>query len=461
MRKQKNVLFRWRHHKGIIAGSLATILATSLAFGTTSPIKANNSFEDIKAEDGLEVLKGDFYSSDYYKAGQPLGIANGFHIFAFTELSIEAHTNGNFATRSVKVGAANGTNQLVNEKEIDVVTESWVGGGTTIADDLLVPIAASVTTRNGDKTVTNPISGQIAINGDGIDMNSGNEKHIYHIHSNFIDFDAEQQYYTTLSTTLANTPATDGTTVKTDNGVLTIGLTEKGMNVVNISGKVLNDCQNGTEIRNAQYDDFDGDGDLEYSGLQSVIINVDLNGCKTDVWDWSTGTSQLAFSTNSQTKVYRSDDSVVANKEDNVLDGTIVLWNFYDSSEDDYNYDGTLAFGKPSLGSVLAPQASVIASQNVDGNIIADTVKISAQSHRCDFMGPITVTVNVPEPTTTTTAEATTTTTTEETTTTTEETTTTTEATTTEAPTTTTTTTQAPTTTTTTTQEPTTTTTTT
>ena len=379
---------------------LALLTALAVGASTLSAVASAGS----AAEDGVEVLSGTYEGSEYFIEDMPLGIANSFHLFAFDSIVLNAHCNGNFAAPSVDASQASGTNQNNRPDtgtfpgmniEVSVATEYLNIQGSTLMTDLLVPMDTLVTDANGNYTITNPISGQVRIGGKLVDMNHTARKNIYHVEEDYIDFASYKKAYGNLSKNISDAQAT--VTPVFENNRCTIVLADKGMNVINMTGKEFYDAQNGFDIYNAQYENG------SYTGDQSCIINVDLAGYNS-------------YTTNSQVTIYRSDDTTVHNKEENVNDGTIVLWNFYDSSSADGLYHGTITYGKTSLGSVLAPYAHVSADQNVDGNIIANSISTGAQSHRCDFMGPLTI--GWEDTTTTTTTTTTTITTTSETTTT-------------------------------------------
>ncbi len=376
---------------------LALLTALAVGASTLSAVASAGS----AAEDGVEVLSGTYEGSEYFIENMPLGIANSFHLFAFDSIVLKAHCNGNFAAPSVDASQASGTNQNNRPDtgtfpgmsiEVSIATEHLNIQGSTLMTDLLVPMDSLVTDANGNYTITNPISGQVRIDGNLVDMNHTARKNIYHVEEDYIDFASYKKAYGNLSRNISDAQAT--VTPVFENNRCTIVLADKGMNVINMTGEEFYDAQNGFDIYNAQYENG------AYSGDQSCIINVDLAGYNY-------------YTTNSQVTIYRSDDTTVHNKEENVNDGTIVLWNFYDSSSADGLYHGTIRYGKTSLGSVLAPYAHVSADQNVDGNIIANSISTGAQSHRCDFMGPLTIgwedTTTTTTTTMTTTSETTTT----------------------------------------------------
>lgn len=103
-----------------------------------------------------------------------------------------------------------------------------------------------------------------------------------------------------------------------------------------------------------------------------MIINVDTGG-------------QSDYTIKSQIKIIYSDGTERNNQETEDFGDNHLLWNFYDSTASDKQYGGTINVNAPFQGSVLAPSATVVANQNLDGNIIADKVIVNAETHRWDL----------------------------------------------------------------------------
>ncbi|MBO4628101.1 MAG: choice-of-anchor A family protein [Lachnospiraceae bacterium] len=65
-----------------------------------------------------------------------------------------------------------------------------------------------------------------------------------------------------------------------------------------------------------------------------------------------------------------------------------VLWNFYDSSQTDGNYRGSILFDSEFVaGTILAPYASVTTSTGINGMVIAENAYLNGECHRinpCD-----------------------------------------------------------------------------
>ena len=78
------------------------------------------------ATDGYPITSGKYEESDWYTGGS-LGIAGDFHMFAFDQLILNQHLNGNFATPNLYLagGATTiGPNNDIKERMLSVVSNS-------------------------------------------------------------------------------------------------------------------------------------------------------------------------------------------------------------------------------------------------------------------------------------------------------------------------------------------------
>ena len=78
------------------------------------------------ATDGYPITSGKYEESDWYTGGS-LGIAGDFHMFAFDQLILNQHLNGNFATPNLYLAAgatAIGPNNDIKERMLSVVSNS-------------------------------------------------------------------------------------------------------------------------------------------------------------------------------------------------------------------------------------------------------------------------------------------------------------------------------------------------
>ncbi len=394
---------------------LAAFTAIAVAASTLTILSFAN---DDSVKDGVPVLSGTFEKSDYYPSTNepPLGIANVFHLFAFDNIDLNAHCNGNFAAPDVDASkAANGTNQngesMGNtgtypevEGEVSLATVKLSIANTTKVDKLLVPKDHVIIDTDGytiDKSEKKPVdengnvTGQIKI-GENIesahlvDMQGSS---VAFIEKSYVDFAAYQKAYGDLSAKLAK-PYTGSNIsypkldVAEEGHRATVNLEKGKINILNMNAEDFAKYDHGFDIENVIFEDN------KYPGTQSLIINVDMANVTTT--EKLNGKEVKTYSTIPQIVIHHNDGTIINNAETNVYYGTIVLWNIYDSSESDGCYHGIYTYGNTSLGSVLAPYAKINANQNVDGNIIANSIYTGAESHRCDFMGPLPVSLQKP-----------------------------------------------------------------
>lgn len=206
------------------------------------------------------------------------------------------------------------------------------------------------------------------VNGEYIDHLLANEVYQDQNGQTYIDFDAEFAKLKALNEALANQPS-EATYSNSD-------FDDQNNRVIDISTMTPND--KNQIVINLTPDVLNGNTPLTISGLSpdadgtTVIINVD------------TGTD-ADYDINSQIKIIYSDGSERDNHETEDFGDNHLLWNFYNSNASDKQYTGTLDFKRPFQGSILAPSATVVASANIDGNIIADKVIVNAETHRWDL----------------------------------------------------------------------------
>ena len=96
-----------------------------------------------------------------------------------------------------------------------------------------------------------------------------------------------------------------------------------------------------------------------------VVVNVDLHG-------------QSSLTVRSQIKLIIDGKERVNHESDSYGDAKI-LWNFYNGGS-----KPNIKINAPFQGSILAPGGQILANQNVDGSLIADTVTVAAETHRWD-----------------------------------------------------------------------------
>ena len=405
------------------------ILAAFTAVAVAASTLTFMSFADDRPDkiDSVPVQKGTFETSDLgLFTNRALGVANDFHLFAFDTIDLQAHCNGNFGapivnaksqasgTSSGSLGSgAGGETSKEDEpfgtypynfrKEVSLATDTLTLDADCKVDYLFFP---ENTKLYGPDKLPITDSQKVEVADDGtisgedprIKVGTSGSEHkfeakIGYIYSDYLDFKGKYlDFYKTMSYNLSEI-----TEENADVNILSLAIKEgddktasitlqDGINVLNITAKELNDCEHAFNIENVQgeketysvgNDKIEG---VKYKGTQTLIINLDME-------------SNDAITLNSKVNVKRYDGtnplSDVSNKEANALEGTIILWNIYNSNADNKMYSGTLNINDSEYGSILAPEADINAQGGMNGNVIAHKIETHAESHRCDFIGAL------------------------------------------------------------------------
>ncbi len=295
----------------------------------------------------------EFTSTIYYNASSALGISGSFHLVGFDTVRLNAHTNGNVLANTLYANANFGTNNLSDELSYIVNYEQINSGSATSNTHVL-----TVGSANSVEYVDN--GNAIAVNAIKLDR----PKTVWKDDTvPFIDLTALKSQAQTLSATLSGYQEFNITkNLNTSGGSVDtsyIELTDSN------HGGVFNTT--ATELSSLRYLGVKG-----FFGTNShaVIINVDCEG-----------TSQL----NLPISLISVDGHNQSTSETHTFTNGRVLWNFYNL------LPGSATSINASLlhGSVLAGGASVTATQNLNGTIIADNININAESHRDDFISEI------------------------------------------------------------------------
>lgn len=329
--------------------------------GTNATAAAVTPYADTGIQAGGSVY------DDYPDLNNILGVSSVFHIFA-REAELNAHTNGNIAVQNL-IGNVNFGTNIIEElvdKDIsyiqnitNIANSSFVSGGDSRENKVVFGEGITIDISNPNRPM---------VNGEYIDHLLANEVYQDQNGQTYIDFDAEFAKLKALNEALANQPS-EATYSNSD-------FDDQNNRVIDISTMTPND--KNQIVINLTPDVLNGNTPLTISGLSpdadgtTVIINVD------------TGTD-ADYDINSQIKIIYSDGSERDNHETEDFGDNHLLWNFYNSNASDKQYTGTLDFKRPFQGSILAPSATVVASANIDGNIIADKVIVNAETHRWDL----------------------------------------------------------------------------
>ena len=363
------------------------------------------------ATDGYPITSGKYEESDWYTGGS-LGIAGDFHMFAFDQLILNQHLNGNFATPNLYLAAgakAIGPNNDIKERMLSVVSNSigligvyfddyddGNGGGNKYQSaqikfsDLYVPSSCTITQFYPSQTDLfdlSPMKQYEAVNDEGNKLvgygNVINEStsrgfslkkingqcYIQHAGSDYIDFSSYKTKYQQMSNSYSKLQSN----VEFNNGNINLpDSSVQAQNILNITASDFNSINQHFSISGIDWSDG------QYQNNQTLVINVDLAG-------------QTDFAFNKDVKYsYKGSTNLILNGgEDSLYKGTNILWNFYDSSETDGVYKGKIHNTKTINGQFLAPGADVKLDVTFNGNAIANKIVINQESHRADYLGAV------------------------------------------------------------------------
>ncbi|BDZ30303.1 collagen-binding domain-containing protein [Lactiplantibacillus brownii] len=293
-----------------------------------------------------------------------LGIASQFHIFAY-EAELRAHTAGNLAVARlnglVDFGTTNKLELLDRDityiqQIIKIANSSFVSAGSTRCNKVIFGegITIDVSDRNqpivADTTIAHLVADEVYQDQPG---------------ETYIDFDAEFAKLTETSLNLSRqvSNASYATADFKDENQRTIDVTdmtpnEAGQIIINLDADVL--AKDRPLIIKGVSPDANGN---------TIIFNVETNG-------------QTIYPNNSEIKVTYPDGTVRANKDADAYGDNHLLWNLHANQQP---FTGTFDVNARFQGSVLAPRATLIANQNMDGNLIATHVTVSGETHRWDL----------------------------------------------------------------------------
>ncbi|MDY3214812.1 MAG: Cna B-type domain-containing protein [Ruminococcus sp.] len=363
------------------------------------------------ATDGYPITSGKYEESDWYTGGS-LGIAGDFHMFAFDQLILNQHLNGNFATPNLYLAAgatAIGPNNDIKERMLSVVSNSigligvylddyddGNGGGNKYQSaqikfsDLYVPSSCTITQFYPGQTNLfdlSPMKQYEAVNDEGNKLvgygNVINEStsrgfslkeingqcYIQHAGSDYIDFSSYKTKYQQMSNSYSKLQSN----VEFNNGNINLpDSSVQAQNILNITASDFNSINQHFSISGIDWSDG------QYQNNQTLVINVDLAG-QTD----------FAFNKDVKYSYKGSTDLILNGGEDSLYKGTNILWNFYDSSETDGVYKGKIHNTATINGQFLAPGADVKLDVTFNGNAIANKIVINQESHRADYLGAV------------------------------------------------------------------------
>ena len=276
-----------------------------------------------------------------------LGIASQFHIFAKEKTTINAHTNGNVATKELDANNNFGTDIITGDLQLEInyvqATDSLIGSSFTSGNSNRVNkfvVGSSISTGiENDRAVAN---------GSRLDHLSASELYQDRPGNTYIDFDTEFAKLEGASESLMSiTPAkTYLSSDFPDMNNRTIDVTGMGSSdvvIINVDASVLS-----------------MNTPLNIVNSENKILVMNVINAPTDF----TIQSQIHYNNR-------------ANHETEDFSDANISWNFPSNVTN-------LAINAPFQGTIIAPRADVTANQNMDGTIIGKNVTLNAATNRWD-----------------------------------------------------------------------------
>lgn len=320
-------------------------VASAAAIGTPTIIDRDTTFVN---DETVDLLGGD------------LGEAANFGLVGFDSIRLNAHTNSNIATAHAYVGAAFGNHAAgVDEPEVSYLGKVDGSINASLPADSKIVFGASTDigqTDNGNSWT---------VNGNKLEMQTGgslpkSERVLKDSKTvKYLDLKAMEKSMTSLSAKWSKTPEANATHDFSD------------MNKRHI------DANGDVAHINIDAKELQGNRVTATLGEKTrLIVNVDAEGAD-DI-------------TLPQLDVDGINHAEYAHWTDKG-----VIYNLTDSKSEDDQYHGRVGTAGATSSVILAPEADVDASQNVEGQIIARNVVIGGEFHRNSVNIPITRHVEV------------------------------------------------------------------
>ncbi|MCH1975912.1 choice-of-anchor A family protein [Enterococcus hirae] len=314
---------------GVMLLFLNLFVALPVIAETYTPQDSGSIYDDLTGDYGI------------------LGIASQFHIFAKEKTTINAHTNGNVATKELDANNNFGTDIITGDLQLEInyvqATDFLIGSSFTSGDSNRVNkfvVGSSISTGiENDRAV---------VNGSRIDHLSASELYQDRPGNTYIDFDTEFAKLEGASESLMSiTPAkTYLSSDFPDMNNRTIDVTGMGSSdvvIINVDASVLS-----------------MNTPLNIVNSENKILVMNVINAPAD------------FKIQSQIHYNNR-----ANHETEDFSDANISWNFPSNVTN-------LAINAPFQGTIIAPRADVTANQNMDGTIIGKNVTLNAATNRWD-----------------------------------------------------------------------------
>lgn len=320
-------------------------VASAAVIGTPIAVDKTNTFT---TDETVDLLGGD------------LGEAANFGLVGFDSIRLNAHTNGNIATAHAYVGAAFGNHANgVDEPEVSYMDKVDGNINVNLPADSKIVFGQSNTigqTDNGNSWT---------VNGNKLEMQtSGSLPKSERVLKDsktvkYLDLKSMEKSMTSLSAKWSKTPEANATH----------DFSDMNKRHIDANGDVAHLNLDATELQGNRVTATLGE-------KTRLVVNVDAEGADNI--------------TLPQLDVDGINHAEYAHWTDKG-----VIYNLTDSKSKDGQYHGRVGTAGATSSVILAPEADVDASQNVEGQIIARNVVIGGEFHRNSVNVPVTRHVEV------------------------------------------------------------------
>ena len=306
-------------------------VASAAAIGTPTIIDGDTTFVN---DETVNLLGGD------------LGEAANFGLVGFKSIRLNAHTNSNIATEHAYIGAAFGNHAAgVDEPEVSYMDKVDGNINVSLPADSKIVFGQSNTigqTDNGNSWT---------VNGNKLEMQTGgslpkSERVLKDSKVKYLDLKSMEKNMTALSAKWA----------KAEEVNAAYDFSDMNRRHIDAKGDVAHLDIDAAELQGNRVTATLGE-------KTRLIVNVDAEGA-----------DNIALP---QLDVDGIDHAEYAHWTDKG-----VIYNLTDSKSEDGQYHGRVGTAGATSSVILAPEADVDASQNVEGQIIARNVVIGGEFHR-------------------------------------------------------------------------------
>ena len=292
--------------------------------------------------------------------GGDLGEAANFGLVGFDSIHLNAHTNSNIATEHAYIGAAFGNHANgVDEPEVSYMDKVDGNINVSLPADSKIVFGQSNTigqTDNGNSWT---------VNGNKLEMQTGgslpkSERVLKDSKTvKYLDLEAMEKSMTSLSAKWSKTPEAN----------VAHDFSDMNKRHIDANGDVAHINIDAKELQGNRVTATLGE-------KTRLVVNVDAEGADNITLP------QLDVDGINHAEYAKWTDKGV-------------IYNLTDSKAKDGQYHGNVGTAGASSSVILAPEANVDASQNVEGQIIAKNVTIGGEFHRNSVNVPATRHVEV------------------------------------------------------------------